>query len=241
MSGSAKNPVPGQTLCEEPRDFFMTLRDIAFWIRSARTDAALARLRSNGASAAAFDQLYAAGSDPYASVAPQFRYQRRKYQALLSMLPKRPYRRALDVGCGLGGFTRLLAPHADHVLGIDLSAEAAAQARSLSQGQPNIEYVQADITTLAEGSRFDLVVLADVLYYLLPLDDGVVGALASRIAGILEPGGLLLVVDHFFFAVDPPSRMTRRIHDIFRATPGLEPAAERRRAFYLATLLERVA
>ncbi len=228
------------TLCDEPKDFFMTLRDIAFWVRSARADAALARLRGSEGSAAAFDQLYAARSDPFASVSPQFRYQRRKYHALLSMLPKRSYRRALDVGCGLGVLTRLLAGHADHVLGIDLSAVAAEQARLLSADQPNIEFAQGDITAWRDdGTRFDLIILADVVYYLSPLDDSVVESLASRIAGMLAPDGLLLLVNHFFFTIDPASRMTRKIHDSFRSSPNLTSVAEHRRAFYLATLLQR--
>ncbi len=40
-------------LASAPPDFFMTLRDIAFWIRSARADSRLQRLRhARGAAAA---------------------------------------------------------------------------------------------------------------------------------------------------------------------------------------------
>jgi predicted TPR repeat methyltransferase len=233
---------PQETLTEEPRDFFMTLRDIAFWVRSARADSALAAHLRDHDAAAAFDQLYASSSDPYASALPQFRYQRRKYRALVSMLPKRPYRNVLDVGCGLGVLSRELSRYVGHVLGIDLSAEAVTQARVLSAGIDNVEFARADITAASLGDvRYDLVVLADVVYYLTPLDEPMLQDLAARVAGMLAPGGLLLLVDHFFFTIDPPSRMTRKIHNVFGRSPLLRQFGERRRAFYLATLFERVA
>src|SRR3954465_317898 len=112
------------TLAEPPTRFFMTLRDIAFWIRSARADAALARLRQSSDAGGAFDRLYRATHDPYGATLPQFRYQRQKYETLLSMLPLRRYGEVLDIGCGLGVFSRRLAPHADRILGIDISSEA---------------------------------------------------------------------------------------------------------------------
>jgi SAM-dependent methyltransferase len=239
---SDRSPRAGKapaTLAEEPRDFFMTLRDIAFWVRSARADAALARHRMDGTPGEAFDRLYDGSEDPYGAELPQFRYQRRKYRALLSMLPNRTYASVLDVGCGIGVFSRALAPYAGSVLGIDVSRTAVARARELSAALPNVSYEVGDIETFDSPQRFSAIVLADVVYYLSSLTDESVSAIASRLASLLEPGGLLLLVNHFFFAIDPPSRMTRRIHDTFRASAHLRAAGERRRAFYLATLLER--
>ncbi len=226
-------------LSEEPRDFFMTLRDVAFWIRSARSDAALARLRSTATAGEAFDVLYRSTNDPYGSALPQFRYQRRKYHSLLSILPRRPYGDVLDIGCGLGVFSRILAPHAERVLGIDVSQHAVSQARSLSAGLDNLHFEQGDIQCFDSPRRFSLVVLADVIYYLPTLTDVFVQALAAKLTALLEPGGLLLLVNHFFFAVDRPSRMTRRIHNVFRASSYLAVVSEHRRAFYLTTVLEQ--
>jgi len=231
---------PSTTLTEEPRDFFMTLRDVAFWIRSARADAALARLSTTASPGEAFDRLYRSSDDPYASMLPQFRYQRRKYKALLSILPKRAYGEVLDIGCGLGVFSRELAPHAQQVVVIDVSAHALSQARELSRDFANVRFEEGDILTWQPRGKFSLVVLADVIYYLSPLTDAQVQAIAARLAALLEPGGLLLLVNHYFFAVDPPSRMTRRIHNTFRDNDSLAVVAERRRAFYLATVFERL-
>jgi SAM-dependent methyltransferase len=228
-----------RNLAEEPHDFFMTLRDIAFWIRSARADAAWERLRATATPGQAFDQLYAASADPFGAALPQFRYQRRKYRALLSMLPNHPYDAVLDVGCGIGAFSRALAPHAGHVLGIDVSANAIARARAVSADYANLRFEEGDVTTLRGGAaRYDLVVLADVVYYLDPLSDALVTSLAADLASLLAPGGLLLLVNHFFFGLDRPSRTTRHIHDLFRASPQLSPLAEHRRAFYLSTILQ---
>ncbi|HYM62665.1 MAG TPA: class I SAM-dependent methyltransferase [Thermoanaerobaculia bacterium] len=234
------NELGERTLAREPQQFFMTLRDIAFWIRSARADAALARLRRSQAAKDAFDQLYQSKHDPFAAGLPQFRYQRRKYEALVGMLPDRRYREVLDVGCGIGVLARQLAPHAERVLGIDLSQEAVQRARTLSESVPNLEFSQADVTCLDDdGRRFDLIVVADIIYYLAPITDAMLKMLASRIAARLAPNGLLLLVNHFFFAVDSPSRMTRRIHEAFRWSPDLARVVEQKRAFYLATILER--
>ena len=228
------------TLAQAPTHFFMTLRDIAFWIRSARADATLARYRLSHAAAAAFDRLYESTHDPYGATLPQFRYQRQKYDTLLSMLPLRTYDKVLDVGCGLGVFARCLAPHAGSILGIDISEEAVRGARHLSRGHDNLDFQQADIGAFTgHESGFDLVVLADTLYYLSPLTEAVLSEIAARMAALLAPGGLLLLVNHFFFTIDPASRTTRRIHDGFRDAPGLALKAEHRRAFYLASIFER--
>jgi SAM-dependent methyltransferase len=227
-------------LATPPPNFFMTIRDIAFWIRSARADSRLNRLRHERGAASAFDHLYAARNDPFGAELPQYRYQQRKYNSLLSMLPQRPYRNVLDVGCGLGTFTRKLAPFAEHILGTDISAEAIGQARRLSAEHPNIAYSQQDVLDNSyQEASFDLIVLADTLYYIEPLTDVGLKSIAGNLSTKLAPGGLLLLVNHYFFGVDLPSRGTREIHDAFRWASSLERVAEFRRAFFLATLLRR--
>ena len=104
-------------LVQAQKTFFMTIRDVGFWLRSARADARLNRYCHTVGSGPAFDRLYGTVSDPFGTELPQYRYQRRKYDSLLSMLPQRRYRLALDIGCGLGAFTRKLAPFVDRVLG----------------------------------------------------------------------------------------------------------------------------
>ena len=222
-----------------PREMFMNVRDIALWMRSAHADAHLARLRQQHGSKA-FDLLYDELEDPWGAATKHYRYQRRKYAVLLSLLPARQYRHALDLGCGFGGMVRLLAPYAEEVLGLDISRPAIEQAKQLSIGFSNLHYEQADALALdpALNKRFDLVVLADALYYLSPLDDEVLKRVRERIVSLLTPGGVLLLANHFFFALDPDSRLSRHIHDSFRWASGLQLKAEYRKPFYLVGILE---
>jgi SAM-dependent methyltransferase len=227
-------------LAQAPKTFFMTIRDVAFWLRSARADARLSRYSHTAESGPAFDQLYGAVPDPFCTELPQYRYQRRKYECLLSMLPRRRYRQALDIGCGLGAFTRKLAPFVDRVLGTDISTEALAQARRLSANLPNVAYAHHNVLDSFDDDRsYDLIVLADTLYYINALTDERLKSITRNVASRLAPGGLILVVNHYFFAIDASSRNTREIHDSFRWATHLDCVAEHRRAFFLATLLQR--
>ena len=114
----------------------MSLRDIGLFLRSARTDARLSRLRDAGGDQIAFETLYreAPDNDPWASADSRFRYQRQKYASIAAMVPKRRYGRGVDLGCGTGLLTRLLAPLCDELLGIDISEAAVQRASALSSG-----------------------------------------------------------------------------------------------------------
>lgn len=226
---------------QPPRQLFMTLRDIALWVRSARVDAYVARLRNEHGSARAFDLLYGQMEDPWAAGVARYRYQRRKYDILLSFVPRRRYRRVLDLACGIGEMTRRLAPHVDEILGLDISDLAVEQARLRSASLPNVLYKRGDVLALDQSfdGRFDLVVLADTLYYLSPLDDAVLKRVRESVAGLLAPGGILLLADHFFSGFDRDSRTSRRIQDAFRWAACLRLQVEYRRPFYLASVLER--
>ena len=222
------------------RALFMRPRDIGLFLHSARTDAKLARLRAEVGAAAAFDAVYA-GGDPWASANSRYLYQRRKYDMLVSVLPPRRVARALDLGCGTGLLTRRLLTRADDVLGLDISQAAIDQARTLHAGTPGLSFEQASVLDLPASldGRFDVVTLADTLYYLPPpLEDRVLKAVATRVARLLAPGGVLLLANHFFFAADPDSRLSRRIHRAFAWSPSFSVVSERRWPFYLTTLLE---
>ena len=79
-----------------------------------------------------------------------------------------------------------------------------------------------DLPRTLDGA-FDLIVIADTLYYVSPLDDRMLKALAARIADLLEPGGTCLLADHFFSGADADSRRTRHIHDAFALVAAVQP------------------
>jgi SAM-dependent methyltransferase len=218
---------------------FMLPRDVALFLRSARTDARIDRLRSTLGSAGAMEAVYAADADPWASASPDYRYQSRKYEVLASLLPTGRYGRALDLGCGAGLLSRHLADHADEVLGVDVSATAIARARLRNADRPNTAFEVHDLLELpaAFDGLFDLVVIADVLYYLAPLDDDLLARIAARVARMLTPGGTCVLANHYLCRLDPESRRSLRIHDAFKASNGLLPRQDHRRPFYLVSVL----
>ena len=219
---------------------FMSPRDIALFLRSARTDAAIGRNRGTIGDPAAFDAAYASG-DPWASGDRRYLYQRRKYDILTALLPQgRRFGRVLDLGAGLGLLGRRIAEHADDVLGLDISQAAVEHARARHRDVANLRFEQGDIRDLPSSlnGTFDLVVIADTLYYLPhPLTDSALKAHALRAAALLAPGGICLLANHFFFAADPDSRISRRIHRAFGWSPGFDIVSEHRKPFYLVSLL----
>ncbi|MBX9844580.1 MAG: class I SAM-dependent methyltransferase [Xanthobacteraceae bacterium] len=219
----------------------MTLRDIGLWIRSARADATIRRKSRAYGVARAFDELYRDDQDPYGAADRRYRYQDRKYAMLLSFLPARRYRHVLELGCGVGAFSRALAIHAERVTGIDISANAIQHATALSRKYLNLSFRAGDVHTFdPDGRQYDLIVAADVLYYAVPsAQEPALAAVANRLAACLAPGGMVLLADHYFFGLDAASRITQAIHDTFPQAAGLQIQSRHFRCFYLATLLQR--
>ena len=219
----------------------MLISDIRFWIRSARSDVQLQNLRREHGNVQSLDLLYEDRKDPWGLDSPHFRYQQIKYAAMLSLLPNRRYKRALDLGCGLGNLTRRLCSHADYVLGIDVSRVAIAQARRQTTEQGNLQFQQGDALNLSRNldNCFDLVVIADTLYYLSPLSAEVLRTVRERVVGLLIPGGILLLVNHFTLNFDPGSRWSPKIHRIFRSAREFKTVHESYRPFYLASIFEK--
>ncbi len=108
---------------------------------------------------------------------------------LLRHLPDRPAT-GLEVGCGTGVFSRLLATRCEHVTGIDLSGEMIRLARERSAGIPNIHYEQADVLDyLQPGMTFGVITSIATLHHLS------LESILPRLRDALVPGGVLLVLD----------------------------------------------
>lgn len=98
--------------------------------------------------------------------------------------------RALEIGCGTGTFTRLLAAQADQVTAIDLSGEMIRVARQRSTGYTNIDYKAGDLLKMSlPVSRFDCIVMIATLHH-LPIEP-----VLERIKEALTPGGVLILHD----------------------------------------------
>jgi SAM-dependent methyltransferase len=99
--------------------------------------------------------------------------------------------RALDLGCGEGRSTALLAERYDEVLAVDLSAAMLRLARE-RHAALNVRYEERgvlDVTPEADG-RFDAVLSVNVLHHVAPL-----ATVFGHVRGLLAPGGHLAVAD----------------------------------------------
>ncbi len=222
----------------------MSPRDIGLFLQSARTDQRIAAQRATDGARAAFEAAYAELDDPWRSSDPRYFYQRWKYEGLMAALPEgRRFGRALDLGSGTGALSMALTKVADSVLGIDIAQSAVDAATRRAGARPGLRFSQGDIGALdpALDGSFDLVVVADTLYYLDHVDDPSLKRTASRIARLLAPGGLCLLANHYFFSADKDSRLTRRIHSAFAWSPEFDLVSSHRRPFYLTSLLSRAA
>jgi SAM-dependent methyltransferase len=99
---------------------------------------------------------------------------------------------ALDVGCGTGGFSRLLAQRFRRVLAVDLSPRMVELARERSPRYPNVDFQVADAMACEfPAGQFDCVASIATLHH-LPFE-----GFLSRVKNALVPGGTLLVLDLF--------------------------------------------
>lgn len=118
-------------------------------------------------------------------------HHRRHDAAFLATVPLAPTDRVLDLGCGAGDFTALVADlvPAGEVVGVDPQVSLLDEARR--RARPNQRFVQGtaqDLGSLLDGETFDVVLSRSVLHW-LPWPDHVGVLRACR--GLLRPGGRL--------------------------------------------------
>jgi ubiquinone/menaquinone biosynthesis C-methylase UbiE len=97
---------------------------------------------------------------------------------------------ALEVGCGTGRFTRLLAGRARKVVAVDLSPQMIRLARQYSAAYPHIEYVLGDAMRLSlPAESFDCIASLATLHH-LPMEQAL-----SKMKNTLKPNGVLIIHD----------------------------------------------
>lgn len=99
-----------------------------------------------------------------------------------------PRTRALDFGCGLGRLTQALAPHFEHVVGIDVSATMVDGAVGHNRFGAKVDYVhnvRPDLSVIASDS-IDFVLSVIVLQHMRP--EYAAGYMREFVR-VLRPGG----------------------------------------------------
>lgn len=129
-----------------------------------------------------FDALYRRDADPW-RVRTSW-YERRKREVVLASLLRPRYAAAWDPACGTGDLARALVSRCDRVLASDLSDRAVELTLELVAGRPSVE---AHRHALPEPPPWlslplELVLLAEVLYYLPAADRERTYALVDEVA-----------------------------------------------------------
>jgi SAM-dependent methyltransferase len=104
--------------------------------------------------------------------------------------------RVLDVGCGVGRWSRRLAARGAQVTGIDLSPTMVDEARRRTQFVglgDRCRFAVGDVTRLDLDERFDAILTVTVLQHVLDTGEWKRGIQALR--AHLRPGGLLVALE----------------------------------------------
>lgn len=126
-----------------------------------------------------FDQ----GGQAYARFRPEYPAQLAAFLAALA--PNQAL--AVDVGCGTGQLTQLLAPHFDQVLGLDPSADQIGHANPA----PNTHYLcaPAELLPVADASAALITAAQAAHWFDLP-------RFYAQVRRIAAPGGVLALVSY---------------------------------------------
>lgn len=167
-----------------------------------------------------FDKLYDKNTDPWHY---QTRwYEQRKRDICLAVLPQAEYKNAIELGCGNGVFSELLASRCQHLLSIDGNKKAVQLAKQRLAASSQVKVIQGvipDVLLSLENSlsqtepssnhpAFDLIVISEILYY-LSLDD--INMIIAWIKQNLVTGGTLLCC-HWRYAIDGFAMTGETVH-----------------------------
>ena len=158
-----------------------------------------------------FERLYRRRRDPWGYESR--REEQDKYQRTLAVLDKPRYSRALEVGCSIGVFTKMLAQRCDHLIALEPSPSALAVARDRLLGSTNVEFVGGAVPEALPGGPFDLVVCSEVLYY---LSEGLLVEVVEDLQRRLMPGATLIAVH---YTASPATSLLASVSALRRPSP----------------------
>ncbi len=116
-------------------------------------------------------------------------HSRQYHRFLLKHVPMR-CEAALDVGCGTGAFSRLLAERSERVIALDLSPRMVEIAKERSKPYSNIDFRVADVTKWEfPAGEFDCVISIATLHH-LPAEE-----MLLKMKAALKTGGTLAILD----------------------------------------------
>ncbi|WMS44543.1 bifunctional PIG-L family deacetylase/class I SAM-dependent methyltransferase [Acuticoccus sp. MNP-M23] len=137
-----------------------------------------------------FRKLYGDDGDPWhVRSAP---YERDKRAHVAGSLGDAWYNSLLEMGCGEGHFTAMLAERCDRALGVDVDPGIIDRAAAWHAGQSNLSFALAHLPDQFPEGTFDLFVLSEVLYF---LDENGIAALIRRMEQSAIKGATAVLVN----------------------------------------------
>ena len=115
--------------------------------------------------------------------------------ALAEYLERERPQMALELACGTGLFTRILAPRVKQLIAVDASSEVLAINRARITGDNvggNVEYVEADLFRWSPNARFDLVFMS---FWLSHVPDARFAEFWRWVGGALAERGAVYLID----------------------------------------------
>lgn len=138
-----------------------------------------------------FDRLFTGAADPWGTRTS--RDEAHKRRVVLRMLGTQTHGRVLELGCGNGSNSRVLAKKA---LSLDACDGSKAALRRAAQTVGDLSRVQLHHLPLPgrfPASTYDAIVIAELLYY---LEDRTLVSVVREIERSLRPGGSLVLCHH---------------------------------------------
>jgi 2-polyprenyl-3-methyl-5-hydroxy-6-metoxy-1,4-benzoquinol methylase len=138
-----------------------------------------------------FERLYLESPDPWDYHSST--YERDKYEHILDCVLK--WRGAsesvLEIGCSVGVFSQLIARQFNKATAIDISKEALRAAADHNRAETNIRFLHDDLRSLNLSDQYDVIVCADVLYYIREKD---AQRVCRQLDRYLAPNGVIVMV-----------------------------------------------
>jgi ubiquinone/menaquinone biosynthesis C-methylase UbiE len=148
----------------------------------ARERGNMAMVVSNLEIAAEFDRLAVAEADTWG-------FNHVYHKSLLKLIPAH-CQDALDVGCGTGAFSAIMAKHVANVVAIDLSTEMTRLAKLRLKREKNVAVINGDALSDDLGARrFDFIISMATFHH-MPFEKAL-----KKLTSRLHPGGRLVVLD----------------------------------------------
>ena len=138
-----------------------------------------------------------------------------QHLALSPWVRVKPGTRVLDLGCGVGRWSRLLASRGAIVTGVDLSPTMIAQARRRAEAEglaDRCRFEVQDLAELAVQGPFDLILGVTVLQHIL--DPALLRRAIAAVRALLAPDGRVVLLE-----VAPNATVNRCDTTIFKARP----------------------